>query len=230
MSIVRKVIFFIFLLPTFLLAQENIERFQYNPGQKAPNLRLNVVKTNPFALLISQIPFTGEARLLFEHMLTARQSTTFGLSYVFPNFIIRSTLEDLNNQYNVELRLRGYRVQGGYRFYLSNKSFASDGFYIGPHASLYSAKLYEKNFKDGYLQINFANINLLWGYQVLLWDFFAIDTYMGVGYRNNFDIVKESSAPNAPVTFNSIANTPDFALLYNSNFKFSFSVNIGFVF
>lgn len=184
----------------------------------------NVIKTNPLALIISQIPFTGEARLMYERAFSHRNATMVGISYVFPNFLIIDSLQALSNRLNLTISMAGFRVQAAQKVYLSSKKRAPYGLYIAPHASVYSARIYIRQNRSFYLNTVFTNVSLIAGYQIIIMDALALDVYTGLGYRYNF--LNEKNGVGMPLTTTSLHT--DFP--YRSHVKLTFSINAGIFF
>ncbi len=193
-------------------------------------VRISVLKTNPLAMIISQIPIAGEVRGLYERMLSANQSTMVGVSYNFPNFLMKEIIDSFNVSTNLKLRMSGFRFQAAYKFYLFGQyeDFLPQGFYLGPHASYNYVKLYEAQHRDAFLKVTFTNVSLIAGYQVLIAKTIAIDTYIGGGYKYNFDEVKNIRT--APVSFSKISGDPGLSQFFGEGFKFSLAVNVGWYF
>lgn len=189
--------------------------------QEIPRLKeLNVLKTNPLAVLWSQIPFTGEVRATYERVMSLDQSSVISLSYVFlsPVDIVREFVRDMEDSLGVNILVRGARVQAAYRFYLSSDEPAPYGIYIGPHASVNGLNLAVKGFPNDYINIYYANAGFLAGYQFRIGPLFVGDVYIGAGYKYNF--AEEHSADKfRPSQFE-----------LGKGFKPSFSMNAGCAF
>jgi hypothetical protein len=151
-----------------------------------------VIKTNPLAALGSPfwilfIPITGEYKLIFETKTFTHQSAYIGASYLGPSLVFNIENLDLYDStgqaYDNGIRVRGYRFQGGYKFYLT-KEEAPKGFYLGPHIAYASAWILDKDEPSEYIKMTKLNVNALMGYQVITDGGFAFDVYTGLGVKN----------------------------------------------
>jgi len=174
--------------------RENYKVDDYNPP---PN---NIVKTSFSSLLVSQNPLTGELRLGYELAPWPKLATYVSASFLYPNPLGQAAIEQaedtvntiLQNNYNnpqeVKLRMFGYRVQVGQKFYLlqSPKIEAPEGLYIGPMVSFAETKLYFKGFPDDFVKMTYFSANLMVGYQFVFGDKIAFDLTTGLRYRHNY--------------------------------------------
>lgn len=145
---------------------------------------LNVLKTSPFPLLISQIPITGSIRVMYERVMGLKQSTVIGASYVFPNALFRQLATEVYDTFGVNISAHGFRAQAAYRYYLTGK--APNGLFIGPHVSANIVKVNYKEIDDIWTNIYYLNANALFGFQWLIKGKVGFDLYTGFGYRQNF--------------------------------------------
>ena len=196
-----------------------------------PQTVSTVIKTNPLAVLWGSIPFTSEYRFMIELTSSKKQSDQIGISYLGKSPVLKlfeDTIENLNL-----LIVRGIRFQGAHKFYINKlgiyfglpgSEYAPNGLYLSPHLSYSTAKFSTKffNSRDVFIRTTHFNVNLLLGYQ-LIREYWALDFFAGMGYKNNIWIEHDQQ--------NSInINTSDFGPLYNSPVKLNLGFNVGFVF
>ena len=201
------------MTPLNSIAQGNHE-FDFS---KYEQQTLNVLKTSPFTLLISQIPITGSIRLMYERVLGLKQSTVIGASYVFPNLLFRQLATEIYDTFGVNISAHGFRAQIGYRYYLTGKN-APNGLFVGPHISANIVKVNYKEIPDIWTNIYYLNANALFGFQWLIKGKVGFDIYTGFGYRQNFFIDFEEGEDPKRTDF------PDNL----RNFKFTLATNIAF--
>lgn len=223
-----------------LLAQDTItivpDSLPYK-RMEMPKRVNNIIKTNPFALLIGNIPyFTSEAMLVNETTVSLYQSVFIGVSYLFKSpFLILDEQDTSVNPNGDKLKVSGWRVQAGYKFYINGwmkhkrdklKGLAPKGLYVAPHISYSTAKITDTfhKAKGEYFRITFFNIDVRTGYQLLIRNKFAIDAFTGFGYKKNDVVYHDSSKTNYPV------DTSEGGYFYNSNFKIVFGFIFGFAY
>lgn len=232
------------LMPLLAISQEEEGYFLLSPESdnsgKSKNLyqkelaprRYSVFKTNPLALIIGQIIYTGELRLGYEYMLTPKQSIQVAASYNFLNVFVKSTFDSLNVTVNNQIGTWGYRLQLSYRYYLySTQDFKPEGFFVSPHVSINRFRLYERgNYSQYFSEDNFFNVNLLVGYQQILWDRITGEIVLGIGYRNNF--IKERLGAGAPLRTYKPQRTAVSTVdqIYYNAFKPTFKIEFGITF
>ncbi len=162
---------------------------------KSPHKYKTVFKTNPLSMIAGVIPFTSEYRLLGEYAVNKNQAAQLGFSYLGKSPIlsaIESSGPAVNNVLNQKLKVRGYRIQASYKFYLTqlsngyNKSefLAPQGLYFAPLVSYSSAKMYMRYFQvnDIWIRATHFNANLLIGGQAFLGNL-ALDVFFGFGLQ-----------------------------------------------
>jgi hypothetical protein len=195
----------------------------------------NVIKSNPVAVLMGQIPFTGEYRAMYEYTKSPSQSSMIGVSYLGKGILIRMIEMDTNfTNRNIKLVVRGVRLQAAHRFYLTGigKFFSKDyeyaplGFYISPHISYASAIISSKFLStyDIFIRATYFNVSLLSGLQMELFDGFVIDAFTGLGYKKNTLYEHYSPGQSRP------SKDADDIPFFNSNIKFSLGFNVGYAF
>lgn len=194
----------------------------------------NVIKTNPFAMLWTVIPFTGELRIVYEkaiiqdHQVKFKGVTRKHAIMVAASYLGASPLFNLDNIYSLtgsKISTNGFRGQFAYKFYITHKEVSAPrGFYIAPHISYAYAKFQAKDNIIDYLSVSKANGNLLFGYQVIGKKVFAYDIFTGIGYKvTNTKLGLGESLSNFNLFgFNNNS--------INSGMKFSFGMNIGVAF
>ena len=162
--------------------EEKNEKVRAPEGYKRP--AKNVLKISPLALIMGQIPLTGELRVMYEMATAPRQSSFIGASLNYTGvFLSLANVVDttLTNQ---KYRFFGGRAQVAYRFYLLKKKEAPNGLYVAPHFSFNYAKFELKNGFD-WQKFYYINGSIQFGYQLIA-GHFAFDVCTGLGYRNNF--------------------------------------------
>jgi len=205
--------------------EENTEEIVFDKNALSKlRVESNIIKTNPLVLLWSQIPFTGEARFLYEKMFHKNQSSMFGASYVFPNFLLVTLLKELQNQFNVKISSGGYRVQGMYKFYINNYDFEPEGVYLGLHASYYTISFNVKNRPNDFLKYHYLNGSIVGGYQREVLDYILLDVYAGIGIKNNSRVLGDASG----ITSSSNLNLGSVG--FSNNLKYSLGINVGYLF
>ncbi|MGD1848667.1 MAG: hypothetical protein ACFB10_25030 [Salibacteraceae bacterium] len=158
-----------------------------------------VIKTNPGAIVWGQIPLTAEYRVGFETVTGVNQSAQFDLSYFRKSPIVTAVEDSIasGSNYDLRLRVRGFRIQTQYRFYL-NRMFdglmggdpylatAPNGLFIAPHVSYAQASFSTRNASrfDVYTNVSHLNINLLSGFQ-LVFGGISMEAFMGLGWKQN---------------------------------------------
>jgi len=205
----KKLLFTFFLF----IAAMSISFAQYD-GKGKPEHQY-VIKTNLLPIAWGPIPFTGEYRLVGEAAIAPKQSVQLALSYLGPSAILNaSSIQDTAGN-NVGVTISGYRIQATYKFFLT-KSEAPKGFYVGPHISFASAKLYDKNNKNNFVKADYFNAVAMLGYQVIADNGFAFDFFTGVGYKSN-SITAQGNLKTSKFTF-------------PNNMKVYFGFNMGMAF
>lgn len=185
----------------------------------------NILKTNPLAIISSPMFYASEYRIIWEHKIDKKQTFFIGGSYLGKGMFLRLQ-EDAwnasNPNNNVFYVAKGYRAQGGYKFYYNKK--APKGFYVGPFISYLSTIITEKNapLNSDYLQITYFNINLVFGHQFVIGDIFTIDFCSGWGYKSNLYFQKNPNGASQDI-FGDINNPLQ-------NVKFVFNFNFGYKF
>jgi len=196
----------------------------------------NVLKTNPIALLYGCIPgYTAEARLVNETAVSLYQTVFIGASYLFKGLpLVLAEQDSAQNPSGVKLKVNGWRVQAGYKFYINGfmahkrkkmTGLAPRGLYVGPHIS-YATARFTTNYAKSigvYYRINFFNVDIQTGYQLIAGKHFALDVFTGLGYMKNDIIYYEKST-----SYN--VDTEEDGYFYNSNLKFVFGFNLGYAF
>ncbi|TVR77044.1 MAG: hypothetical protein EA412_12205 [Chitinophagaceae bacterium] len=217
-----KIKLFIFILLSFnyfLVFSQNNERLPQSLDlNNFKQEKQHILKTNPFALLISQNPLTAEFRVLYERTNGLKQSYNIGASYLYANFITRYFFNEFKDTTGIDLVVNGFRVQAGYKFYLSKDQYSPTGIYVSPHASYSLAKINPRGFINDYLKVYYINANLLLGWQFFFLDKIAVDLFTGLGYRYNYIMSKDR-----------FSTSEDFELL-NNGVKFSLGINFGYPF
>ncbi len=194
--------------------------------------RGQVIKTNPLALLWSQIPLTGEFRLMYEQKQSTITSSLVSLSYIFKSPITSYIISNINsnsNNPNIQLSINGLRLQGMQRFYIFPNLFPRaeqrpEGIYLAPHFSINSTS---DNFPGEFVSYNFINANILGGLQFFVGPI-AFDIYAGLGYRDNFR--RTDSRRNTHITQQNITQQMNALPMLPPNLKINFSTNIGISF
>lgn len=166
----------------------------YNPPAN------NILKTSFSSLLVSQNPLTGELRVGYELAPWPNLATFVSVSFLYPNALGQAAIEQaedtvntiLQNNYNnpqeLKLRMFGYRVQVGQRFYLlkSPTIEAPEGLYIGPMVSFAETKLFFKGYPDEFVKMTYMSANFTIGYQFVFDNNIALDFTTGLRYRHNY--------------------------------------------
>jgi hypothetical protein len=153
---------------------------------------LMIYKTNPFSMLWGPIPLTAEYKLICEAAFSPRSSFVVGVSYLGKSPLLSMAEKANRNNGNgtmqpaAELKVRGWRFQLAYRYYLGRRK-APRGFWCGPQLSWSNAIISTKspNAAYDYLEATHFNLNALAGYQLIIRDKWAFDFFFGLGYKKN---------------------------------------------
>jgi len=193
----------------------------------------NIIKFNPLSILWGPIPLTAEYRILREIPIDGNQGVQVGISYLGKNPFV-ALAEAANNQQNQnysynypnqKLSTSGYRIQLSYRVYLGN-DLAPKGPYFGPmisYSEAYFSTKYARGYQN-YVRASHFNINMLVGYQLVLWDKVAADLFAGLGYKKNrWD---ENSNNGIYQNINVFNDIP----FYSWPIKFTLGINFGVAF
>lgn len=195
----------------------------------------DIIKTNPLVPVWGSIPLTSEWRLLYEMPFSHNQSFQVGASYLGKSPILKLAEDSMVGQ-GIEFVVKGFRLQGGYRFYFTLfRNYKQEpfnyiplGLYVSPHLSYSTATFTTRaaSVRNIYIQGTHYNINLLLGYQYysLLFDNLVIDLFIGFGWKENY-WEENVNGITRPFVLNA-TNTG----YYSSNFKFSLGFNAGFRF
>ncbi|MCF8298519.1 MAG: hypothetical protein K9J13_13310 [Saprospiraceae bacterium] len=191
-----------------------------------PFLYGDIIKTNPLPIIWGVIPFTSEYKLIYEMVTQPKQSISLGASYLGKTILwdlFQDTTQTVYGQ--PEIKISGYRVQGMYKFYFTNK-YAPRGLFIGPHISYSSAKYtyQQTQINYNYLKISHFNVNCLIGYQDVIFDLISIELFVGAGYKNNIWEEHKTKTNFRVIKDNDMSN------FYNSHQKFMAGFNIGVAF
>ncbi|MDB5283070.1 MAG: hypothetical protein JWO06_2145 [Bacteroidota bacterium] len=187
----------IFVVSMFKSYGQDTTGFQGFKAPKLPGIQ-HVIKSNIIPVLIGQIPYCGELRVTYEHMITHNQSISAGFAYNFPNlFLLLATAQNGSNSLFHTYSMRGARADIGYRFYPLKEEEAPEGLFFGPYISYNFVKIAEKH-GDNYQVVNYFNASGVAGYQ-FMFDGFSLEVFGGLGYRNNF-ILKYDSHINQTYT------------------------------
>lgn len=147
----------------------------------------NILKTNPFTIVQGPIPFASEYRLAYEHVTSERGAIQISGSYLAKGFM--EVLAEASVSPPVNLKIRGYRFQAEYKYYLIKRKDglnAPRGIYIAPVFSYAHVKITDKSnvLQDEYYAITYTNYCLKFGIQIIKKNL-AFDPFIGLGYRNN---------------------------------------------
>ena len=146
----------------------------------------NVIKTNPFAIIWSCIPYTSEYRLMEEFRVNLNQTITIGASYLGISPLFSSKVNSNRGNGQPKAIAQGYRFQAAYKYYPSKANFAPDGFYMGSLISYSSAMLtyQQANVLQNYLRAHYFNIDVIFGRQFFFRNI-ALDVFFGMGYKKD---------------------------------------------
>lgn len=205
-----------------VFAQYDVEYNPAFPTEKKEEIKrpkANVVKFAPLALLFGQIPLAAEARIIYELVAAPRQSYYIGVSFNFQNYLTGAVWDSVNTQNSTDMSAKfGFRVQGGYKFYVIRSQTAPNGLYIGPHASYNFVRVTDSNYPGESARIVYMNANFIGGYQMLLGDRFVMELVTGIGYRRNY------------VDYYQRRQRSDRRDIWEKGFKVTINYNIGFFF
>lgn len=196
----------------------------------SPNA-LTVYKTNPFSILWGPIPYTAEYKLIRETAFSAHSSFVVGISFLGKSPLLSQAEKATQNnginasRPNAELKVRGWRFQIAYRYYLGKRK-APRGVWCGPQLSWSNAIISTKswNAANNYLEATHFNLNALAGYQVIIRDKVSFDFFFGLGYKKN--TWWEHYAGRVTVIHDFDKITP----LYDKPVKITLGINFGLAF
>ncbi len=193
---------------------------------------LAVYKTNPFSILWGPIPYTAEYKIIRETAISPHSSFLIGISFLGKSPLLSQAEKanqnngNGNSQPNEKLKVRGWRFQFAYRYYLG-KRHAPRGFYCGPqlsysYATITTASLSPRNI---YLKGTHFNVNALVGYQVIIRDKVSFDFFFGLGYKKNKWVEYYS-----PTRVTVVHDFDDITPLYDKPIKITLGINFGLAF
>ncbi len=226
-----------FLLGGGLFAQQNDYYGEYTTEELKEldkNSYLFIARTNLLGFLIGPIPIGAEYRIGAEFRTVKSQSVNAAVSFLGKSFLGLLGDAVLGSTAYSDVKMLGWRVQAGYRFYIGKKDRPRDffmnpkqrfGLFVEPHIDYSSIRFNDKaSFSQGrYYSITHFNatanigIQMKWGKRIIA-DFFA-----GMGYKNNFWI-DHTVTPAVPIDDNGQTD------YYNSNFIFTIGTTLGYIF
>ena len=225
----KHIIFFIWfsLASLFIFSQRNSTLLrEFNDIYD--NTTTKILKTNPGTILIGPIIFTSEYRIVFEMPVYLNYGIQIGVSYLGENIFLKILDSDTTTIYGLpakpnDMIVNGFRIQLSYKRYIFQKYFGYSpfGIYIGIHYSFSKAYITLKSlnlFKKHIYAVH-ENYNLITGYQLDI-NKFVFDSYLGIGYKNNFWAYREN--------YNSIQKID--GLYFNLPIKLLLGINIGYSF
>ncbi len=191
---------------------------------------LTVYKTNPFSIMWGPIPYTAEYKLIRETAFSAHSSFVVGISFLGKSPLLSQAEKSnagssLNNsQGNTKLKVRGWRFQMAYRYYLGKRK-APRGFWCGPQVSWANVLISDKSSTaaNDYLEATHFNVNALAGYQIIIRDKWAFDFFFGLGYKKNTWLEHYAGKVTVIRDFNDIP-------LYGSPVKVTMGTSFGMAF
>jgi len=144
----------------------------FNPNILAQDNPKNIIKTNPI------VPFFNIYSLQFERVTFINQS------FQIVGYYMNSTHFDVFSGGPIT----GFCITPEYRFYISYRRSAPNGFYIGPFYHYYNAVVTAnpsdwapKNVGGTYRLIS-QGPGVIFGYQILIVDKFTIDMFGGPAF------------------------------------------------
>ncbi len=146
----------------------------------------NILKTNPFVFPVGGIPLTSEFRLTYETVVSQKSSIQISGAYLGKG--LYTTIIEAATVPQLVLKIRGYKFQAEYKYYLSNKYKirAPERLYLSLQYSYSRAKVSEKKnvLQDDYYLITYTNYCVKAGFQIIRKNL-AFDPFIGVGIRDN---------------------------------------------
>lgn len=144
-------------------------------------LKINL-KTNILSIFKGPFPVTSEYRLTAEIMAGKKHALYFSGAYIGRTIMYGMIQKQNTLNGQTEIFVSGYRIQGGYKYYIKNKDFRPDGLFIGPNIS-YSNAVYHSGNKAIYrLHAQKFSISALFGFQKIIADIVSIELFGGPGY------------------------------------------------
>lgn len=181
-----------------------------------------ILKTNILPFLRGPIPNTGEYRLAAEFMVGKKSSITASAAYVGKSilFMIRESASIRQNNGTQKMTINGFRVQGGYKYYLYNKPYTLKGIFVSPNISYSSAKFYYKSQPYDYIKMYKFQTNLYIGGQIAISNRYCLEVFCGPGFKINraFETDKIQTQK---------MDTQDMGIIYNTNFSLVIGFNFG---
>ncbi|MBN2681417.1 MAG: hypothetical protein JXR58_02840 [Bacteroidales bacterium] len=212
------------LLAIFLFVANilNISAQEQEVYKVSYNLNNNILKTNPLTPLWGPINLTGEYRIALETRISMKQSIQIGASYLDKSLFLLANEDEIYEDDEPRLIIRGFRFQLAYRIYLIKNDFT--GWYFSPMASYASAKFSYPGYIDKYFLLCIhGNVNFLLGYQYEMAGGLYLDVFGGLGIRQN--VWQEYYIGNQ-----NIIDSPEDFYPYSGNLKISLGFNVGFGF
>jgi len=185
----------------------------------------NILKTNPFAFPVGSIPLTSEFRLAYETVLSTRSSLQISGSYLGKGLL--TTFIEASSVPPIVLKVRGFRFQAEYKYYLLNnkeQTKAPKGLYVALQYSYSRAKITDKKnvLQDEYILITYTNYCFKVGFQIINKNL-AFDPYIGIGYRDNIWLEHFNNV-------STYASKEDYELFPYSPLKILLGFNAGWAF
>lgn len=182
-----------------------------------------ILKTNILPIIYGPIPYTGEYRLAGEFLVGKKSSITASAAYLGKGLLYMATenaARSQNNNGGQKITINGFRIQGGYKYYLYNKPYTLKGVFVSPNVSYGSAKYYYKSNPADFLKMTKFQTNLYIGGQVAIANRYCLELFLGPGFKINRAYETDN---------NSIISidTQDMGILYNTNFSLVFGFNFG---
>lgn len=170
------------------------------------------LKTDLLSLFKGPFFYTSEYKLAGEVLLNGHHSILAGASYIGPGLIQSAMKKSQAGSFLSSVRIRGYRVFLGYRYYFKNPPLRIEGFYAGPYISYSFVKYSSRSMPSDYITGQKVSVSAIVGLQKFIADRVALDFFIGPGYFNTFwyDNLGSSGAD-----------------MPNIHFQFTFGINVG---
>lgn len=184
----------------------------------------NILKTNPFSIFQGSVPLVAEYRIMYERVLSLKQSVSVSGSYLGKGPYL--VLYEASTNDPIDFRVTGYRFQAEYKFYprlIFRSRTAPEGIYFAPTYSYSTAKF--SNRRSGnpfdYLSLTYTYYCVKAGYQYIEKNL-AIDGFVGAGIRDNIwvDFLNNSST---------VIDSKEYEM-YPGRLKILFGFNVGWAF
>lgn len=220
----KIIAFFAFYLLCSTTSKAQNGSFDYGKYE-TPQKYKSTTKFGIASLLWGHVPFTSEYKVLHDFINSPYTSTQLGFSLFSNGPFLRSLNNNQPQTQGDKYTMFGYRFQGTQKFYLNKNNFAPDGWYVGPHISYAYCRFSTQNLLQVgyYVKLQQINVCGVVGRQKIT-NKLVTDFYMGLGYKNNTDLVINGGSGLSTGSIDFYKDAP----FYGGNVRFMLGLNVGF--